>query len=80
MLCRQTLCSEIALAHTPTLIWSDHGTNFVGVNNHLKKSAQFLNDQMVQKHISEFCTAQHIEWIFILERDPHFGGLRESSV
>ena len=35
---------------------------------------------MAQKDISEFCTTQHIEWKFIPERAPHFGGLWESAV
>ena len=41
---------------------------------------EFLNKQVTQRNISEFCTAHHIEWKFIPEKAPHFGGLWESSV
>lgn len=43
--------------------------------NDLNELEQFLNDQKVQDHISEFCTTQHIEL-----KAPHFGGLWESAV
>ena len=64
----------------PKVIWSDHGTNFVGAKNDLKDLEQFLSDKAVQDHVSEFCTIQHIEWKFIPEKTPHFGGLWESAV
>ena len=32
------------------------------------------------KTISEFCSAQNIQWKFISERAPHFGGLWEAAV
>ena len=64
----------------PKLIMSDHGSNFVGARNDLCEMFDFLNKQVTQKNISEFCTAHHIEWKFIPEKAPHFGGLWESSV
>ena len=64
----------------PKIIWSDHGTNFVRAKNDLKDLEQFLSDKAVQDHVSEFCTIQHIEWKFIPEKAPHFGGLWESAV
>ena len=48
--------------------------------NDLNELEQFLNDQKVQDHISEFCTTQHIELKFIPEKAPHFRGLWESAV
>ena len=51
----------------PSLIWSDHETNFVGANREL---ADFLQNQMTQKIISEFCTCRKIEWKFIPEHPP----------
>ena len=46
----------------------------------LKALAEFLESQKTQKTISQFCTSQRIEWKFIPEKSPHFGGLWESCV
>ena len=70
----------IARRGHPSLIWSDHGTNFVGANRKLKQLADLLESQKTQKIISEFCAAKKIEWKFIPERAPHFGGLWEAAV
>ena len=70
----------IARRGKPKLLWSDHGSNFVGAKSDLKGLVRFLNTQMAQKDISDFCTTQHIEWKFIPEKAPHFGGLWESAV
>ena len=64
----------------PTLIWSDHGTNFVGADRELKELNVFLSHQLTQGAISEFCSTQNIQWKYILERSPHFGGIWESAV
>jgi hypothetical protein len=64
----------------PELLWSDHGTNFVGANREIKELIEFLNELNTQKHIAEFCTTQHIDWKFIPEHAPHFGGLWEAAV
>ena len=64
----------------PTLIWSDHGSNFVGAARELKELAEFLGQQQVQGLISDFCTCQNIQWKFIPEHSPHFGGLWEAAV
>ena len=40
----------------------------------------FLSRQWVSGGISEFCLTQSIEWRFIPERAPHFGGLWEAAV
>ncbi len=64
----------------PSLIWSDHGTNFVGAKRELKEFQDFLTDQVTKGAISEFCSSHNIEWKFIPERSPHFGGLWESAV
>ena len=42
----------------PQLIWSDHGTNFVGANRELRELNVFLSHQITQDAISEFCSAQ----------------------
>ena len=75
-----TLRRFIARRGKPKLIWSDHGTNFVGANKELKLLAEFLESQKTQNAVSQFCTSQKITWKFIPERSPHFGGLWESCV
>lgn len=62
------------------LIWSDNGTNFVGANRELKELYQFLSNKNSISTITEFCSTKTIEWRFIPERSPHFGGLWESAV
>ena len=42
--------------------------------------AVFLNDQQKKDEISDFCLSQMIQWTYIPERAPHFGGLWESEV
>lgn len=61
----------------PMLMWSDHGTNFVGAASEVKELVKFLESQKAQGAISTFCSAQ---WRFIPERAPHFGGLWEAAV
>ena len=70
----------IARRGKPSLIWSDHGSNFVGASRHLKELIEFLQQQQSQEVISNFCSAQNIVWKFIPERAPHFGGLWEAAV
>jgi hypothetical protein len=64
----------------PTLIWSDHGTNFIGAASEVKELVKFLESQKVQGNISAFCSVQNIDWKFIPEHTPHFGGLWEATV
>ena len=70
----------IARRGKPTLILSDHGTNFTGATRELKEVYEFFDEQRTKGDISEFCSAQCIEWKFIPERAPHFGGLWEAAV
>ncbi len=70
----------IAQRGKPTLLWSDHGTNFVGASREIQELLSFLATQKAQKTISEFCTSQGIQWNFIPEHTPHFGGLWEAAV
>ena len=64
----------------PTLLWSDHGTNFVGAKRILKELYEFLKESQTNQTIADFCSTQRIQWDFIPERAPHFGGLWESAV
>ena len=70
----------IARRGKPSLIMSDHGTNFTGAARELKELAEFLSLQKTQGVISDFCLSQHIAWDFIPEHAPHFGGIWEAAV
>ena len=65
----------IARRGYPSLIWSDNGTNFVGADRELNELYQFLSQQNTEGTISDFCTARKVEWRFIPECSPNFGGL-----
>ena len=70
----------VARRGKPLVIWSDHGTNFVGAVQEFKVLFDFLEQQRTQQVVSEFCTSQEIRWKFIPEHAPHFGGLWEAAV
>ncbi len=70
----------IARCGKPSSIWSDHGTNFVGANRVLKDPHAFMISTETEEAISNFRSTQGIEWHFIPERSPHFGGLWEATV
>ncbi len=61
----------IARRGLPNLIWSENGTNFVGACRQLRE---------VQDSISKFLTSKNVEWKFIPQHAPHFGGLWEAAV
>ena len=75
-----TLRRFIARRGYPTLIWSDNGTNFVGANREIKEFHEFLKKQQTNGVISEFCSTSNVEWRFIPEHGPNFGGLWEVAV
>ena len=70
----------IARRGKPHTIWSDHGSNFVGAQGELMELAAFLDEQQKKGEISDFCSSQMIQWTYIPEWAPHFGGLWESAV
>ena len=75
-----TLRRFVARRGKPSVIWSDHGTNFVGASREPKELLMFLDRLATRRSISDHCTAQHIEWHFTPEQAPHFGGLWEAAV
>ena len=75
-----TLRRFVARRGKPSVIWSDHGTNFVGAARELKELHQFSKDQGTKSAITNFCAKQHINWRFTPEHAPHFGGLWEAAV
>ena len=70
----------VARRGKPTRIWSDHGSNFVGANRELQEMHKFLKLEKTKYVVSEFCSTQGIEWTFIPEHAPNFGGLWEAAV
>ena len=70
----------IARRGKPSLIWNDHGTNFIGAARQLKELYKFLQERKITDIITDFCSTQCIVWDFIPEHAPHFGGLWESAV
>lgn len=62
----------------PTVLQSDHGTNFVGASRFLKAvhSAVYAHKQRLLDHLA----TKGIEWKFIPPRSPHFGGLWEAAI
>ena len=70
----------IARRGKPSLIWSDNGSNFIGAARETKRLIQFLNLKANQESISDFLSSQMIDWKFIPQRAPHFGGLWEAAV
>ena len=70
----------VARRGKPESIWSDHGTNFVGANNILKDLYTFLRQPSTEESVTSFCSSQGIQWEFIPEKAPHFGGLWEAAV
>lgn len=70
----------VARRGKPSKIWSDHGSNFIGACRELTELVEFLETQKTKDDVSNFCTSQGIDWSFIPEHAPHFGGLWESAV
>ena len=64
----------------PAVIWSDHGTNFVGAARLLTDLHLFLRKRETEEAVTDFCSSHGITWEFIPERAPHFGGLWEAAV
>ena len=62
---------------TPSVIWSDHETNFLGATRELK---QFMENPEKGQAIFAHYSNQGIQWKFIPEQSPHFGGLWEAVV
>lgn len=70
----------IARQGVPSHIWSDNGTNFVGVTRRSKEMSALLNDNKAQEAILREYGRRDVEWHFIPPRAPHFGDLWETAV
>ena len=64
------------------LIWSNNGANLVSANNELRGMYELhvLSQQDTQRAVTNLCAHLRIEWRFIPEQAPHFGGLWEAGV
>ena len=51
----------IARRGKPRVVWSDHGTNFVGASRELKELTEFLQEKRNHKAIAYFCSSQAIK-------------------
>ena len=67
----------IGIYGTPTRVFSDNGTNFVGAERELREASDEL---YASADLSEFFRTKRIEWLFQPPRTPHFGGAHESLV
>ena len=62
----------------PNKIYSDNGTNFVGVNHELEKFIRYLFTN--KEEIDNYLASEAIKWHFDPPSAPHFGGLWEAWV
>ncbi len=61
----------IARRGKPSLIWSDHGSNFVGAAPQIKELFDFLQKDASadSEHTSNFCTSHGIMWNISFQRE-----------
>ena len=62
---------------TPSKIFVDNGTNFIGARNDLLKFIEVFESK---KDSVYFAEQRGTEWVTILPRTPHFGGIWEAAV
>ena len=70
----------VALYGSPSSIYSDNGSNFLGANTELQKLRASLQDSTDLQTIHQFAFCKGIKWRFIPSRAQHFGGLWEAAV
>ena len=59
------LCRFIARQGKPTIIWSDHNTNFVGAARELKNLYAHLGKTQMEHAIDTFCADLHLNMLHI---------------
>ena len=60
-----------------SMIWSDHGTNFIASARELE---QLMKTSRNEASHFQYCSNQGIQWKFIPEQSSHFGALWEAAV
>ncbi|XP_055613814.1 uncharacterized protein LOC129760233 [Uranotaenia lowii] len=73
--CKKAIRRFIARRGAPEEIYTDHGTNFIGVSRELKAELENINEEMC----STF-TDTLTQWYFIPPAAPHMGGCWERMV
>ena len=64
---------------TPTKLFSDNGSNFIGARNDLIKLQEILSSKE-ENSLFVYANQKGSQWITIPSRSPHFGGLWEAGV
>ena len=75
-----TFCCFVARRGCPTNVFRDHGTNFFGADRQLAELQGILQQSKVQDAIATSGVMQGIQWHFIPEQTPNFGGVWEAVV
>jgi len=65
---------------TPSAIYSDNGSNFLGAKNEMEDIKRLLLSKSTRLAISHLSTTTKIQWHLIPPRTPHHGGLWEAAV
>ncbi|XP_062541572.1 uncharacterized protein LOC134209590 [Armigeres subalbatus] len=73
--CKLALRRFIARRGSPTQIYTDNGTNFVGASRELASQINAMN-----KELAESFTDTNTRWFFIPPSSPHMGGAWERMV
>ena len=70
----------LASQRYPSDIYSDNGTNFVGISRALQELYKFLSQRSTQESVDYFCASKQIKWHHSPSCAPNFGGLWEAAV
>lgn len=74
----QALKRFISRRGSPSVMFSDNGTNFIGACKQLRQFYKSLKED--EQHIIDYLAPKQISWQFIPARSPHWGGLWEAAV
>ncbi len=75
---RATLQRFISRRGSPSHIYCDNGSNFVGAREETRELRELLKSN--KSSTTTFCQKHGIQWHHIPPRAPHFGGLWEAAV
>ena len=78
---KATLQRFVSRRGCPQHIYSDNGSNFVGVKNELQRLYHYLHQTQSLEDVGQFLSSHHeITWHFNPPWAPHMGGLWEAAV
>ena len=78
--CIMALKRFVARRVKPKKNISDNGSNFIGARNDLMKIQAILGKSNQSESLRMYLSQQGIEWVTIIPRAPHFGGVWEAGV